>query len=222
VDQLTAAIAKAFVVDPQHVLVFVESGSNRRLTDAARRFLSSSFLVEYEVAVPVSSSKDQLLNAAKTITDQASAAGKAFTSMLETLGVKVFHVAVVQEAVVADAVVIRDREKNIVKFNELPEVSATTWEGESSGLTKEELVGVIGAVTCALMVMIWIVRMLHCCDQDPDADPNSGCQIVRLSQCCCCLFAMRLHRCCKTGRTSAKSERQDVNGMSHSLSENRH
>jgi len=206
VDQLTAAIAKAFAVDPQHVLVFVESGSKRRLADAVRRFLSSSFLVEYEVAVPASSDKDQFFNAAKTIADQASAAGKAFTSMLETLGVKVFNVDVVQEAVLADAVVIRDNERKIVKFNEPPEASASAWEGSASGLTREELLGVVLSVISALILIIWIVRMLHCSNEDYLA-----------VLCCCCLAAMRLHRCCKK-----ESKSPEANGMSHSLSENRH
>jgi len=227
VDQLTAAIAKAFAVDPQHVLVFLQSGSKRRLTDAARRFLSSSFLVEYEVTVPANSIKDVFLNAAKTLADQASVAGIAFTSMLETSGVKVFKVydvlgvaGVVQEAVLADAVVIRDSKGSIVKFSD---ASATTSEGRASGLTKEELVGVIAAGTVALMVIIWIFRMLHCCHQDPDADTISDCQIqiVRFSE-CCHLAAKRLHCCCKKDCTSSKQESPDANGMSHSLSENRH
>jgi len=184
-NQLTAAIAEAFAVDQQNVLVFVESGSERRLAAAPHRFLSSTFLVEYEVVVPMNRSKDQFVGTAKALTDGGSTVGRAFTGILETFGVKVFIVSVVQQAVLAEAVVIRDSEAKIIKFNAVTQAASTTSSGTNSGVNMEALGGVIATLFFGLIVAI------ICCG-------------------------------CKKDCRSPKPEASNADGMSHSLSENRH
>jgi len=153
-NQLTAAIAEAFAVDQQNVFVFVESGSKRRLAAAPHRFLPSTFLVEYEVVVPMNRSKDQFVGTAKALTDEGSTVGRAFTGILETFGVKVFTVSVVQQAVLAEAVVIRDSEAKIIKFNAVTQAASTTSSGTNSGVNMEALGGVIAAFFFGLIVAI--------------------------------------------------------------------
>jgi len=189
VEQLTAAIATAFAVDPQHVLVFLESGSKRRLADAPHRFLSSTYLVEYEVAVPSDRNKEHLFSAAKSITDEASAVKRAFIGILETFGVKVFSVDVVQQAVMANAVVIRDSKKTIVKFPQAPEATSTAMPIASSEATSAVDMEALGGVIAAFLVGLIASVACYCCRKD-----------------------------CR----SSRSESADADGMSHSLSENRH
>merc|ERR1711907_676314 len=108
----------------------------------------------YEVVVPSTRSKEQFLAAAKTITDKLSTVRSTFTGVLESFGVKVFSVNVVQEAVLAEAVVIKNSQKKIVKFNELPAATSMTSSGFKSNVNIEAWGGVIAALVLGLIMAI--------------------------------------------------------------------
>jgi len=164
---LTAAVAAAFGVDEQYILVAFNTmaGDGGRLLTASRsaplRSLASKVAIEYEVVVPPNTTKteEEVLGAALALSESQSNATLAFSKSMLASGVVVVSVTQVEDPVTVQSVIVRDASGAVVKPTQGASIDDTS-PGEDSDIDVAAVIGGVIAGLAVLALFGWLVHYL--------------------------------------------------------------
>lgn len=175
VPVLTAAVAAAFGVEDEFVVITFSAGSGGRLLSALRqaplRFLASKVAVEYEVVVPPNTTKTEgeVVDAALALSDPQSNVAQTFSQSMLDSGVVVVNVAQVQDPVTVQSVIVRDASGAVVKPSQETSGDATL-PNENSQIDVAAVVGSVVAGLAVLALLGGLVHYLMACRKAEDLD----------------------------------------------------